>query len=427
MSPSSFDAVSGPTRADAPHRGRGAERRALSLGSMSRRSPCDGGPSPSHLARTDGRLLDEAPRYPRPLPSHGRFVVQSMQVAVPHVPGPNAPQKLTHSARWAGQSGVGPVQSNVAGLVHGCPLPHVQAMRTPAPPQPGSVVVVVVVVMVTHWQVASHSEPASQSWPPGSHSSVPHTNPSPHGWLAPPRTARTKMLLPLLFPATVPSPKLTIHAVVGVGRVVTRPIKRRRRRAEGRADARAADATSGGGHVQDGLQLRPLARWERARPATRWEPPVGMSRDPVPALNPGEKARERRYPSGAVPLLLHWYWLSGSCGSAGARHVVHRGRLLLPHETSLEVRDRPVAVVDEALRGGNAGLSSGAVLVERAANTGTKVILVLAGRRGAETRGDAGSADPSRASIGRRAGIHRHHRVVPSAMGACAQPVLRSH
>jgi len=72
-----------------------------------------------------------------------------MQVAVSHVPGPNVPQKLTHSARWAAQSGVGPVQSTVAALVHGvCPSPQVHAIRTPCGPQLGNVVVVVVVVVV---------------------------------------------------------------------------------------------------------------------------------------------------------------------------------------------------------------------------------------------------------------------------------------
>src|SRR5439155_4693401 len=73
-----------------------------------------------------------------------------MQGVVAHVPGaPNAVQKLTHSAWWDAQLGVGPVQSMVAGLAHGvCPSPQVHDMRTPAAPQAGNVVVVVEVVVV---------------------------------------------------------------------------------------------------------------------------------------------------------------------------------------------------------------------------------------------------------------------------------------
>ena len=87
-----------------------------------------------------------------------------MQVAVSHVPGPNVPQSLTHSARWAEQSGVGPVQSNVAALVHGvCPSPHVHAMRTPESPQAGNVVVVVVLDVVVVVDAGVHSPDGSQT------------------------------------------------------------------------------------------------------------------------------------------------------------------------------------------------------------------------------------------------------------------------
>ena len=82
-------------------------------------------------------------------PWHGWFVMQSVQGAVPHVPGPNAPQKRTHSACLSSQQGVGPVQSEVAGELQGvCPSPHVHAMRAPDVPQRGNVVVVVEVVVV---------------------------------------------------------------------------------------------------------------------------------------------------------------------------------------------------------------------------------------------------------------------------------------
>ena len=105
--------------------------------------------SPARVLAARVCSASSAPCYPGLLPWQGRFVPQSMQVAVSHVPGPNVPQKLTHSARWAAQSGVGPVQSNVAALVHGvCPLPQVHAIRTPCGPQLGNVVVVVVVISV---------------------------------------------------------------------------------------------------------------------------------------------------------------------------------------------------------------------------------------------------------------------------------------
>ncbi len=91
-----------------------------------------------------------------------------MQVAVPHEPGPNTPQKLTQSNRWLAQDGVGPVQSLVALLVHGvCSSPQVHDMRTPAAPQAGNVVVVVVddvaVVVVVVGQAPQSSVPPQPS------------------------------------------------------------------------------------------------------------------------------------------------------------------------------------------------------------------------------------------------------------------------
>jgi hypothetical protein len=72
-------------------------------------------------------------------------VAQSVQGAVAHVPGPSAPQTLTHSACLLAQDGVGPVQSNVAPLSHAvCPSPQVHAMIAPSSPHTANVVDVVV-------------------------------------------------------------------------------------------------------------------------------------------------------------------------------------------------------------------------------------------------------------------------------------------
>ena len=68
-----------------------------------------------------------------------------MQGVVPQLPGPFAPQKLTHSFCLLVQEGVGPVQSNVAPVGHGVPSPQVHAMSAPSGPHAGSVVVVEVV------------------------------------------------------------------------------------------------------------------------------------------------------------------------------------------------------------------------------------------------------------------------------------------
>ena len=111
------------------------------------------------------------------VPSHGWFVVQSMQGAVAQSPGPpppTAPQKPTHSACLSAQKGVGPVQSVVAGLAHGvCPSPQVHAIVAPAAPQAGNVVVVVAaVVVVVVGQGPQSSVPPQpsgiipQSWAP---------------------------------------------------------------------------------------------------------------------------------------------------------------------------------------------------------------------------------------------------------------------
>ena len=72
-----------------------------------------------------------------------------MQGVVPQLPGPLAPQKLTHSFCLLVQEGVGPVQSNVAGDEHGVPSPQVHAMSAPDGGQDDSSVVVVEVVGVT--------------------------------------------------------------------------------------------------------------------------------------------------------------------------------------------------------------------------------------------------------------------------------------
>ena len=79
----------------------------------------------------------------------GSFVVQLMQGVVPQLPGPLAPQKLTHSFCLLVQEGVGPVQSNVAGDEHGVPSPQLHAMIAPDEGQETTSVVVVEVVGVT--------------------------------------------------------------------------------------------------------------------------------------------------------------------------------------------------------------------------------------------------------------------------------------
>ena len=66
-----------------------------------------------------------------------------MQGVVPHVPGPFAPQVLTHSACLSEQNGVGPVQSVCSKVV---PSPQVAVRVAPSAPQAGKVVVVEVLV-----------------------------------------------------------------------------------------------------------------------------------------------------------------------------------------------------------------------------------------------------------------------------------------
>src|SRR5262245_57157162 len=209
-----------------------------------------------------------------------------------------------------------------------------------------------------------------------------------------------------------------------------RPVEGRRGRPEDRIDARsAATHAEALTEIEDRLQLRRLSRPRNEfRPAAALrQPPVDVPREPRAGVQLREKVCERaavhlRYRAAPLVRVVHILRVRARRRSGAEDNRTHRAPLLLPHETGLPVRDRPVAVAHEAGRGHGgevAGLAKGAVLVERAGRRGRRAV----------ARGNAAPARAHRADVDRRheaaivAGCAVGN-VAPSADAALAGVVL---